>query len=68
MKNAAISEEDGFLDDESELYNNVFKKTMERHQKRNRLYHTFLKSMPSLTIECINASEYYFEEGLRKVR
>ena len=68
MKNVAISEKDGFSDYESDPFNNVFKKTMERHQKRNRFYHTFLKSMPSITIECINASEYYFEEGLRKVR
>ena len=68
MRSKLFSKEDGFSDDESEPYDNVFKKTMERHQKRNRLYHTFLKSMPSLTIECINASEYYFEEGLRKVR
>ena len=41
---------------------------MERHQKRNRFYHTFLNNMPTITKECINSSEYYYEDGLRKVR
>lgn len=47
---------------------NPFKTRISRHQKRNKLYHSFIKGMPKISLECVNASEYYFENGLRKVR
>ena len=60
--------EDTSLSREIDERQNIFKITMECHQKRNRFYHTFLNNMPVITKECINSSEYYFEDGLRKVR
>ena len=51
-----------------EAIDNPFKKAKEGHQKANKLYHSFLRGLPNITKECIRSSEYYFENGLRKVR
>ena len=71
MANVSLHSTTGFSDDntlEKSQSVDPFETRRKLHQKRNRLYHAFLKKMPRLTKECINASEYYFENGLRKVR
>ena len=68
MKNVSCTGNNGFSGNEHGEDRNVFKVAMDRHQKRNKFYHMFLDHMPTVTKECINSSEYYFEEGLRKVR
>ena len=68
MKNVSCTGNDSFSGNEHGEDRNVFKVAMDRHQKRNKFYHMFLDHMPTVTKECINSSEYYFEEGLRKVR
>ena len=45
-----------------------FELARKRHQNGSKLYHTFLNGIPGITQQCINASEYVFENGLRKVR
>ena len=47
---------------------NPFEKARQIHQKGNKFYHTFVKGIPKITKECLKASEYEFENGLRKVR
>ena len=39
-----------------------------RYKHADRFTHAFLKSRPKITEECTKSSEYYFEDGLRKVR
>ena len=34
----------------------------------NKNHMAYYKARPSLSMECLNSSEYYFEDGLRKVR
>ena len=34
----------------------------------NEIEKAFYKARPSLSMECLKSSEYYFEDGLRKVR
>ena len=68
MANVSFKGSEGSLENDDEEYENIFEIEMTRHQKRNSLYHIFLNHMPTVTKECISSSEYYFEEGLRKVR
>ena len=49
-------------------YISPFELARKRHQNGSKLYHTFLNGIPGITHQCINASEYVFENGLRKVR
>ena len=56
------------IEENLEAISNPFQKAREEHQKANKLYHTFIKGIPNITKECISGSEYYFENGLRKVR
>ena len=49
-------------------YISPFELARKRHQNGSKLYHTFLNGIPGITQQCINASEYVFENGLRKVR
>ena len=68
MMNVSCAGNNNFSENEHGGNKHVFKVAWERHQKRNKFYHMFLDHMPIVTKECINSSEYYFEEGLRKVR
>ena len=66
-QNYPLSEEDSRTKDCIECIN-PFERARQIHQKGNKLYHTFVKGLPSITKECIKSSEYEFENGLRKVR
>ena len=70
MANISLNEqvESNPTDKDFEVNHNPFQKASERHQKANKLYHTFIRGIPNITKECISSSEYYFENGLRKVR
>ena len=56
------------IEEDLKVIDNPFQKAREVHQKANKLYHTFIKGIPNITKECISGTEYYFENGLRKIR
>ena len=72
MANISLKEhvkcDEADMEEDFEFIDNPFQKARKRHQKANKLYHTFIRGIPNITKECIRSSEYYFENGLRKVR